>query len=645
MIFRYRWFLTMGLTVWGALAWAADYATGENLIRNPEFKAPYNAAGIPHGWMKLRPNTKGGETEVKPDGGGMLLYFTGPDYVDQIRLTQTMRLEKGKVYEVMFEYRSDACGDLNADVTFWGTGVFMRSWWLTPSTQWTKVRGLFLMHVNANPNGEVILTMQNRSRVKLWYRNIFVRATDVKADALPTLIPAFKVHSVRTDDVFITPDNHNPTAEFLVNGFSDEALSKYRVTAVYYPSALKPVECLVSGRHISVPLESIGSGKTKLRARLWDRRDNALVATAEVTIDRIMKLPAGVDFNRAEAVRLPNGKKFFPIGIYAGVDWNFSVNKLVDNGFNVIHTYASNRREVVAGQPGFNPTTLRNTVKLLDDAGARGAYVMIQLPHDYTEKTQDVSKLPAWIGVYKNHPAVLGYYVDETRSIKNTPYPIIKAAYDTARRSDPSRQWFAYENPDPELRNSMDVIICGVSSPAMRKLCSINIGSEKPVIHCFGQIDYMSNKASSLEYNQYNLVMPIIWGARGVFYFMYDNLYLPKANPECALLAERVLSSFRRFAPVAPAIVSDDPVPSWATAVKTSGPAVYKVFALNGKVYLFGGTANFEQETGQLRLVLPEGVQVREVLSDSPVKLNGRMLDLQLAPGRSGIWELSNTAR
>ena len=111
----------------------------------------------------------------------------------------------------------------------------------------------------------------------------------------------------------------------------------------------------------------------------------------------------------------------------------------------MIHTYASNREDVCRAFPDvkFNEKAFRNTQKLLDDAKRLGVYVMIQLPHRYTEKADFIGRFPQWLDVYKNHPALFGYYVDETRSIKNTPYPVIKAAYDAVHRYDPKHKWFA----------------------------------------------------------------------------------------------------------------------------------------------------------------------------------------------------------
>ena len=96
---------------------------------------------------------------------------------------------------------------------------------------------------------------------------------------------------------------------------------------------------------------------------------------------------------RPRFITLEDGRKFFPVGIYAGNGWNFSPAELVKNGFNVIHTYATNRRDVDKGDEEGRARNL----KLLDDARKLGARVMVQLPHDYTEKAGESARLPHWL--------------------------------------------------------------------------------------------------------------------------------------------------------------------------------------------------------------------------------------------------------
>ena len=626
----------LGLLCAAAFTAFADpgYETiGDNLIKNGMFEKPCWKPGVPHYWEVQRPNTRGGETETKMDNGGFLLYFTGPEYIDQIRIKQSLKLTPGKVYEFQYDYRSDSDASLKADATFWGTGVFMRSWWQIPSRKWTTVRGLFAMAENVN--GDVILTLQNRSQVKLWYRNIRLRETNLAEEDIPKQIPAFRIHSVESGDVFILPGTAKRSAEFIVNNFSPEELKKFRIEADCFSGSRRVVKCRVDGIRISIPMHEIPDGDSVLAGRLISREDNAVVAMTTVNIRRVMKLPNNVDFSSPAEVTLADGKKFFPVGIYAGIGWNFRPEELVNSGFNVIHTYATNRRDVDKG----DELGRKNNLKLLDEARKLGAYVMIQLPHDYTEKSGEAAKLPSWLDVYRHHPAVFGYYVDETRSIKNTPYPIIKAAYDQVRAHDPVHRWFSYEGPDPNLRDCMDAIIYNVSNPNAVKLCMLNLGPEKPVIHCYGQKDFQAQSATSLDYNQSNFVMPVIWGARGIFYFMYANLTEPKVNPQYAELRPRVLETARRFGEISQSIVAGDPLPDWAGKVNITGEMEYKVFADGGKSYLFCGVADAAQKGGSIQFPVPAGKQLRDVLNDRPVEAKP-MFSLELQPGQARIIEV-----
>ncbi len=610
-----------------------QYITGGNLLKNGELKPPCWHPDVPHYWVKWQQSPQS-KTVLKPDDGGVLIHFKGTEYINQIRFKQDLKLEPGKVYEFQFDYRSDVNPDLHADATFWGTGVFMRSWWLAPAQEYTTVRGLF--HVAENVKGNVTLTMQNRSAVRLWYRNIRLYPTSLGKKDIGRIIPDFNVHSVSSDDVFITPDNRKATADFIVNGFSGENLKKFRIEAEYYPSNGNAVTCRVKGRNIMIPMNRIPEGKSWLVGKLFDRKDNALVGMKRVEINRIMTLPSGVDLSRKECVRI-NGRKFFPIGIYAGNGWNFSVDELVRQGYNVIHTYASNREDVCRAFPDvkFNEKAFRNTQKLLDDAKRLGVYVMIQLPHRYTEKADFIGRFPQWLDVYKNHPALFGYYIDETRSIKNTPYPVIKAAYDAVHRYDPKHKWFAYENPDPNLRNSMDAIIVRCS-PSVKLLCALNLGADKPVIHCFGQEDFMAQSAKSLDHNQSQFVMPVIWGARGVFYFIASNYLSKEVNPEYRLVGERVLKTVKRFSEAAPAVVSDDPLPAWANQVKTGGKMEKAIFALKDITYIFCGVAEGAGENGVLSFPVQENTEIRDLLNAETLSAE-KNFTLSLKPGQAKI--------
>jgi hypothetical protein len=623
----------------GALCAAAPaYWTGENVLVNGKLETP-DGKDIPTGWEKLVLRLGKGQAEVKADDGGVLLYFTSPEHMDQARIKQTVQLEPGKVYEFSYEYRSELDSSLHADAALLGTGVFLRAWLARPCEQWTKVRGLFFLPPTVPEKGRVIVMLQNRSIPKLWYRDVSLKPTDLKPEALGRLIPELKVHSVTTDDIFIMPGTQAKSAEFLINDIPESELPHFRFEAELWTGTKTRIPCRVAGCRISVPMEQIPAGKSTLISKMFDRADNALLRSAIVTIERVGELPEGLDFGQAIILQTPDGKPFFPIGIYAGVGWNFDIRELVATGFNVIHCYGTGNPTTCRefNPEKFNAKYLANNRKLLDDAKELGVYVMMSVPHQMAEDSAKTLLLPVWQDLYKDHPAVLAWYVDEMRLIRNTPFPLIKKSYDLIKQGDPGgRQWWAYEHPEPELANSMDSIMIGVSSEALVKQIKLKLGPDKGIIHVYGQVDFRNSTASSLDYNQYNFVMPIIWGARGVFYFTYRNLVDPKTNPECAELRPRVLDTVKRFSAIAPAIVAGEPLPEWTESIKTSGNMEYKVFAAKDTAYLFCGVAAGAAGGGSIAATLPAGKTLRDVLNERPLS----ELKLELAPGQGRIIEL-----
>jgi hypothetical protein len=193
------------------------YWTGENVLVNGKLETPNGKRTFRQAGRKLILRLGKGQAEVKADGGGVLLHFTSPEHMDQARIKQTVQLELGKVYEFSYEYRSELDSSLHADAALLGTGVFLRAWLARPCEQWTKVRGLFYLPPTVPEKGRVIVMLQNRSMPKLWYRDVSLRPTDLKPEALGKLIPELKVHSVTTDDIFIMPGTQAKSADFLIN--------------------------------------------------------------------------------------------------------------------------------------------------------------------------------------------------------------------------------------------------------------------------------------------------------------------------------------------------------------------------------------------------------------------------------------------
>ena len=179
------------------------------------------------------------------------------------------------------------------------------------------------------------------------YRDVSLRPADLKPEDREA--PELKVHSVTTDDIFIMPGTKAKSADFLINDIPETELARLRFEAELWPGAKTKIPCRVEECRISVPMEKIPEGKSTLITKMFDRADNAMLQSKVVTIERVGTLPEGIDFGHAVALKTPDGKPFFPVGIYAGVGWDFDIRELVATGFNVIHCYGTG-----------NPTTCRD---------------------------------------------------------------------------------------------------------------------------------------------------------------------------------------------------------------------------------------------------------------------------------------------
>ena len=146
----------------------------------------------------------------------------------------------------------------------------------------------------------------------------------------------------------------------------------------------------------------------------------------------------------------------------------------------------------------------------------------------------------------------------------------------------------------------------------------------------------MAQSAKSLDHNQSQFVMPVIWGARGVFYFIASNYLSKEVNPEYRLVGERVLKTVKRFSEAAPAVVSDDPLPAWANQVKTGGKMEKAIFALKGITYIFCGVAEGAGENGGLSFPVQENTEIRDLLNAETLSAE-KNFTLSLKPGQAKI--------
>ena len=240
---------------------------------------------------------------------------------------------------------------------------------------------------------------------------------------------------------------------------------------------------------------------------------------------------------------------------------------------------------------------------------------MVDIPHRWAEKPGNGANLTAWFSKYDKPPATLFFYSDEMYSIRKTPMSL----FDVTRKAMVSatggrRLWIAYEGPETFLEPYLDGLLWNFSSPNMVKLARIRMGQDKILIHCFGQ-SHRSNLETPVQPKdiRYEFFMPIVLGARGVFYWENSTIqWRHKCRSELKAL---IFENARELSAISPLILSEEPLPEDAPKVSTVAPdgSVYVMNHIIGRkgVIIIGrdktaiGEAAYEIAPGCFRLAGP----------------------------------------
>ncbi len=597
------------------------YSRGENLLRNGELKSTKDQSR-PDEWQR-RVIPDNAKHVLKRDGDSWQMYFLpNQENISQVRIVQfNIKTEPGHAYEVEYEAKTGPGVSMRRDSFLLGIGVWTRFFVLPPLPEWTKCRNVFWIPQNVPEKGDVVFGMQNRSLSPVWYRNASLRQISIKENEVENFSPSVRLLPLMPEDALVMPDTRKEYLQYVIAGIPDNCYNDFSFEIRLYKNDNDYVLGKINGKRVEVPLKDMSAGISTFQLLVFDKRDKALVATSKIEIERIDKLPDNINFDNPVFLKTPKGDTFFPIGVYAGLGWKFSLQKLKDCGFNTIHTYGTD--SWVVREENF---------KLLNDAAKLNLWILMGLPPRFQKQESSLESLSNWIAAYKKYPAVLAYYTDEIR-MAGAKMDLVKKNYQTTRKADPTRQHYMYDKPEYGLGETTDCLMIDLKSKNLAKVIKLRMG-DIPIIHVFGNVDFKNSTASSLDYNQSNFVMPIIWGASGVFYFTLRNLENADHNLEYKALAPRVLNSFKRFSEIAPAIISGEALPDWTKSIKYEGAMEHKIFANQGNVYIFCGVAADAQENGKISFTVPVGKKLRDVLNDQALSTGNFSLELSSGQGR-----------
>ena len=570
--------ISLAVAATGLVALAAQmpYKVGPNLLKNWDF-AENNGVDA-KGWQHFVQNSTNAVMRiVKVDGRPGIkqaaeMYFTSMVRAVQTRYKQPVEFKTNTVYELRYFYQSEMDSSLHADVVMTGTGPMYRFFWNIPSKEWTEVRRLFTTPDRILLSEGKIFLLQNRSMVPIRYANVSLREVDMPLSEVPRHAPSMSVHSITADDQLILPGSRKATADFLID--TDGEKSDSRFEAFYMDGGNRVFPIAVSNLYCRVPMSSITDGKTKLYVKMKD--GDVVVNWATVVIEKIPEsaMPKGdlLPEKPKCAVDPASGKPMLVIGMYCidddKKDW--PMVELRNNGFNVLQTYWS------CGS-WKDPSRME---RILERARINRMRYMVDIPHHWAEKAGNGENLKGWFARFDKLPATLFFYTDEMYSIRKSQmslFDMTRKAMDAATGG--RRQWIAYEGPEVFLKPYLDGLLWNFSSPNMVKLSRIRMGADCVLIHCFGQT-HRSELETKVppEEMRYEFFMPIVLGARGVFYWNASTYqWRHKYRDELKAL---IFENARELSALSAFILSEDPLP--ADAPKVSAKAADgSVYALN----------------------------------------------------------------
>ena len=572
------WFI-LAMAASAAIAGMPAYSVGPNLLANPDFA---NNNGVDaDGWEHfVQHSTNAVMRIVKVQGQPGIFHaaemsFTSMDRAVQTRYKQSVPLETNTVYELEYTYQSEMDGNLHADVMITGSGPMYRSFFNIPSAKWTRVRRFFATPEQIQVTEGKIFLFQNRSMVPIRYANGSLRVTDIKPEDIGKYEPTFSVHSVTADDQLILPGGGKKTADFVIH--TDCTRSDIRYDAFYINGTNGVFDIAVSNLYCHVPMEAITDGKTTLYVGMRDRgtEDDVLINWATAVIEKIPEsaMPKGNLLpEKPRCVVDPNGKPMVVIGMFCvnedKKDW--PMVELRRNGFNTLQSYW-------ACGSWKSPEKID---ALLERARINGVLWMVDMPHHWTEHPGNGENLERWFAKYDKSPATLFFYTDEMYSIRKTPMPLFEATRRAMESATGGRRlWLAYEGPEVFLTPYLDGLLWNFSSPNMVKLARIRMGQDKILIHCFGQSHRSSLETPvTPESIRYEFFMPIVLGARGVFY--WENSTVKWRHKYRTELKNMLFENARELSALSPLILSEETPPADAPKVSLNAPDD-SVYALN----------------------------------------------------------------
>lgn len=620
------------------LGGAPAYQVGENLLKNPNLT--FAEGGVEH-WRWSMPQ---GRATLREDDGAARIVFA-PDAVgQQCRIIQSgVAVQPRRVYELTYTYRSGMDSRLHADVLLTGFEPVgrLRHFYASPAEQWTTVRHFLTTPDRDEPRVGVFL--QNRSAIPIWYREVALRETDIPPEKLPDHQLAIAIHPVTGDDELIMPGEPDRNLHYLLSTpIAELARQGISIKAKLFSENLV-TPAIIEGDRLVLPSAAVPPGTSFLHVQLFDQ-EGVGIARRQIKIERLApEQIQAVHIDEPATLRDHNGDPFFPIGMFglnylhrrSATEQERIFGQLREAGFNTLHTYAFEGN--VHREYHYEPIRERME-QYLERANRHGMKTLMGLPRHWVEHRNEAA-LANWLVTFRETPDVLFYYSDEMllKGYTSSSFAMIR---NLIRTHDPNRVWVDYDRPSPDLAPYVGGGFHSYTNPAKFRLFHAFHGNQ-PIIHCFGQAD-VGVPSPELEDIRFQVFMPVILGARGIFYWQLVNVLARSQEPE--RLQERLYGSTRLLAQAIPSILANRKTAALPTAIETAGGMrILAASPDDSLAHVLAGVPRREP-SGTLHLTLPQGYVARSLFPESRIRTGDRSLNLELAAGTVALIAIERQA-
>jgi hypothetical protein len=302
----------------------------------------------------------------------------------------------------------------------WAGGAYPTG--IKGTTDWTLIKGVVRVPKKAI-SGAITLYLRKKMTGTAWFDDIYL---------YPASITAWSVYL--TKPAINTISNKNGKIELAFSCGGKSIMKKAPENALFCQIRIKKLNktftAPIKKNRAKFDFGKLAVGNYKLKIYCLDTKKKKILNTNTISIkvasaDREVPTNACVFDSKGRAI--VNGKKFLPIGIYTGNPPKYYLNNMKRAGFNCVMPYGSmllrfNRK---------SKTSLKNITEVLDYCEKKKLKVIFSLKDvcigvkapviDWLGMKTEEKIVEKAVSNFKNHPALLAWYINDEQPINNLP--------------------------------------------------------------------------------------------------------------------------------------------------------------------------------------------------------------------------------